>query len=162
MTRTYVPLIKLLIEKKRFGFKKCKELLNEGISITRQLSSCYSLSFAHIWGVAACNISGPIYRNVVQYGGSHSDEPEPRYKKTLLFKPSSFIVWILISPPMCRSVTNYCPTSLCLHTRISEGEKTINICSPFRSFCGVRNFLPSLHILFESQSADGATLPSVP
>ncbi|KAI0233092.1 hypothetical protein LSAT2_016641 [Lamellibrachia satsuma] len=27
------------------------------------------------WGVAARNISGPIYQNVVQYSGSHSDEP---------------------------------------------------------------------------------------
>ena len=60
--------------------------------------------------------------------------------KYFFHRPYAFVSW---------SVTNYCPISLCLHTHKRCNVKKTNICSPFRSFCGVRNFLLLIHILFQ-------------
>ena len=95
-------LIKLLIEKKTsFGYKKCKELYSTEVSI---LAIMYRFVILHRLPTDN-NTSGPIYRNMVQYIVDHTviNLCVDIYKasETLLFKPSSFIVRILISPPMC-------------------------------------------------------------
>ena len=73
-------LIKLLIVKTSFTYKKCKEFYSMNVSVLT---------------IAGRNESGPIYRNVVQCSGSHSDEPEidiTKASETLLFKPSIFSI----------------------------------------------------------------------
>ena len=105
-------LIQLLIEKTSFGYKKCKELYSTKVSV---LSVKYLLVILHhlptdglsqlaisVVQYQWSNISGPIYRNVVQYTGMWSNIADYTamnpvvdiYKasETLIFKPSSFIV----------------------------------------------------------------------